>query len=389
MSRSRISQFAQPIRNLIRHEQFSSFLLLGVTVAALVLANSKWNSVYSAFLHHDFGVGPLSLSVHAWINDGLMALFFLLVGIEIKREIVFGELTSFKKASLPFWGAVGGMVVPAAVFMLFNHGLPTADGWAIPMATDIAFALAIFLFLGNRVPKALKVFLLALAIIDDLGAITVIAVFYTHSLAWLALGAAGLICLALFGLHHRRVQNPIPYLLLGTVLWFCVLQSGIHATIAGVLLGFLMPLEAAHKTERWLHVPIIYGVMPLFSLANTGIALSPSLLHSLQEPLSLGILFGLILGKPLGILLFIGLALKLNWTQLPTAIRFNHLIIAALLGGIGFTMSIFITTLAFDNPALQDQAKLAIVLASTGSALFGYLYGSLLKDKPNNPPPAV
>jgi NhaA family Na+:H+ antiporter len=315
-----------------------------------------------------------------WINDGLMAIFFLLIGLELKREVYVGELSSFSKALLPLIAALGGMLVPALIYLGFNAGLPTIAGVGIPMATDIAFALGILSLLGNRVPLALKVFLTALAVIDDLGAIVVIALFYTKSLSLIYLGAS----LGIFGvlllLNKAGIKQLWIYLIAGLAMWYCMLHSGVHPTITGVLLAFAIPFSngdtqsISHRLQHRLHKPVAFFILPLFALANTAITLQSDIFQSLMEWSSIGILAGLMIGKPIGITLFSFLAVALKWCKLPANVSVNKLLGAGMLGGIGFTMSIFITNLSFDDSLLIDQSKFAILIASAMASMCGLIY---------------
>lgn len=367
-------------KDFFQSERASGYVLIVTTIISLLLANILVGQDFVDFFHRKIGFDApgvhLNLSVEHWINDGLMTIFFLLVGLEIEREIYIGELSSIRNASLPLFAALGGMVVPFLVHFAFNNGLPTQDGGGIPMATDIAFAIGI-LSLGKRVPYALKVFLTAFAIIDDLGAILIIAFFYTKSLQLVyLLGALGFWALA-FLCNRLKVYRIWVYVVLGIGLWFCMLQSGVHATLAGVLLAFAMPFgngdehSLSYRVQHALHYPVAFVVLPIFALANTGIIISGTWFSDLQNPNSLGILLGLVAGKPLGIMAFCGLAVALGWSQLPGNVSWRHLLAAGILGGIGFTMSIFITLLAFDDAQLASQSKMAILAASTIASLLG------------------
>jgi NhaA family Na+:H+ antiporter len=325
------------------------------------------------------------MSLSHFINDALMAIFFLLVGLEIEREIYIGELSKLKQAVLPIVAALGGMLVPAGVHLLFNSGTPTASGAGIPMATDIAFALGILSLAGKAVPPAVKVFLTALAIIDDLGAILVIAIFYSTGISWIYLGIAVSIFLVLFWLGKKGVTNLWFYLIPGVVLWYCMYRSGVHATISGVLLAFAIPFgkggdnAPSAKLQRFLHPLVAYIIVPLFALANTGIIVEAGLTQTLVSLNSLGIMAGLVVGKPVGIFVFSWLSIQLKLASLPENVNWKHIGAAGMLGGIGFTMSIFITLLAFpDNPTIVSS-KIAILLASLLSALLGLLTFRLIR----------
>ena len=368
----RITKF---FKEFFSNSQSSGILLVFCVLISLMIANSSASAGFQSFL--DQAWGPYSVSV--WINDGLMAVFFLLVGLEIKRELLDGELSNFKNASLPILAAIGGMLVPAVIFTLFNHGTEYSKGWAIPMATDIAFSLAIISMLGKSVPSAVKVFLAALAIVDDLGAIVVIAIFYTDEIHWNYLLYSGIIVAILAFL---KVKKHIFYLIPGCALWYFMHHSGIHATIAGVILAFCIPASKAdneeasplEKLEHFLHIPVSYAIMPIFALANTNITFKEGMVDGLFSNFGYGIVFGLILGKLIGINLFSFIAIKLKISSLPDKSRWVHMIGAGLLAGIGFTMSIFIALLSYkDNQDLQDSAKFAILTASVLAGFLGYL----------------
>ena len=379
----RITKF---FKEFFSNSQSSGILLVFCVLISLMIANSSASEGFQSFLDQSWG--PYSVSV--WINDGLMAVFFLLVGLEIKRELLDGELSNFKNASLPILAAIGGMLIPAAIFTLFNHGTEYSKGWAIPMATDIAFSLAIISMLGKSVPSAVKVFLAALAIVDDLGAIVVIAIFYTDEIHWNYLLYSGIIVAILAVLNFLKVKKHIFYLIPGCALWYFMHHSGIHATIAGVILAFCIPASKAdneeasplEKLEHFLHIPVSYAIMPIFALANTNITFKAGMVDGLFSNFGYGIVFGLILGKLIGINLFSFIAIKLKISSLPDKSRWVHMIGAGLLAGIGFTMSIFIALLSYkDNQDLQDSAKFAILTASVLAGLLGYL---LLKSTAKN-----
>lgn len=358
------------------NERSAGLVLIGCTLISLVLANSPWHDEYTAIWQYDVGGHHLS----HWINDGLMTIFFLLVGLELEREIYIGELSSPSKAMLPVVAACGGMIVPAAVHMAFNFGTPTQSGAGIPMATDIAFALAALSLVGKRVPLSLKVFLTALAVIDDLGAILVIAFFYTDSLQWTNL----IISLSTFGvllvLNRMKVRSMIPYLIGGVIMWWYMLHSGVHATISGVLLAFAMPFQngdsnsTSYKLQHFLHRPVPFVILPLFALANTSVQLPEGWISELTQPNSMGIFLGLVIGKPLGISLFSYVSTAVKLTRLPADLNWKHIIGAGMLGGIGFTMSIFITLLAFNEESIIDESKIVIALSSTVAGFAGYFY---------------
>jgi len=305
-----------------------------------------------------------------WINDGLMAVFFFLAGLEIKRELLEGELKDVRRALLPIFAAVGGMLVPAVLYRLFNIGGAYDQGWGIPMATDIAFSLGIASLLGKRVPLSLKIFLTALAIIDDLGAIIIIALFYGSSLQMDMLGGASLTIVAIIFLARKRAPLLLR-LLLGVVLWYFVFNSGIHATVAGVILAFTVPIKEVGNLEHGLHIPVNFFILPIFALANTAIPIQAGLTETLQHPINYGIMAGLVIGKPLGIVLFSYLLIQLKWGKLPAYVSWKQMSGIGMLAGIGFTMSIFIATLAFSDVYAQDLAKVSILLASLLSVMVG------------------
>ncbi len=357
-------------------EKSSGIVLIGCTLLSLLLANSAWGETYLHFW--ETPIGPYT--VEFWINDGLMAIFFLLVGLEIEREIYVGELSSPRQAILPIVAALGGMLVPAGIHFAFNQGLPTASGFGIPMATDIAFALGILSLAGKSVPLSLKIFLTALAIIDDLGAILVIAVFYTSELSLIDLFIALGIFVGLFAMGKLGVRRLIFYLLPGVFMWYFLHESGVHATISGVLLAFAIPFggtgtdSPSYKLQHALHFPVAFIIVPLFALANTGIVLEPQFYNSLVSLNSLGILGGLFLGKPVGVLSFCWLSVRLRLASLPNHVSWKQLLGAGMLAGIGFTMSIFITLLAFTDQQTINHSKIAILAASLLSALLGLFY---------------
>jgi NhaA family Na+:H+ antiporter len=414
-----IERSLRPFERFVHLESSGGILLLGCSLLALGWANSRWADWYANLwetpLTLALGEFALTHSLHHWINDGLMALFFFVIGLEIKREFLVGELASPRHAALPVAAAVGGMAVPAAIYALFNHGTGTAHGWGIPMATDIAFAIGILTLLGKRVPLSLKVFLTALAIVDDLGAVVVIALFYTDAIHWGSVFPALVILVVLMELNRQGVRHPLVYGALGLGLWFAVLSSGIHATIAGVTLAMTIPSRArlasdqflaqgratlaeferaghsredqfiteAHQSalqalksaaihvqtpmerlEHALHPVMRFMVMPLFALANAGVSLAGLNLSTLADPVVLGVFFGLVLGKPTGIFLFAWAAVRSGLAALPSDLRWPHIYGAAWLGGIGFTMSLFIATLAFAGSAVLSSAKLGILGAS-------------------------
>jgi NhaA family Na+:H+ antiporter len=433
----------RPIARFIESQASSGVLLLLCTVVALVWANSAWGASYSELWHRElsigFGESVLSMSLLHWINDGLMAVFFLLVGLEIKREVLVGELATPRLAALPIVAAVGGMVLPALVYVVVNRGQPGMDGWAIPMATDIAFSLGILALLGSRAPLALKVFLTALAIVDDLGAVVVIALFYSHDMNWAALGAAGGLFAVLVLMNVLTVRSLVPYLVVGALMWAAMLGSGVHATIAGVLLALTIPTrvrldsreflrkgrelldrfeEAAptdagsdllsderqstlhaietsvegvqmplQRLESELHTPVNFVVMPLFALANAGVVLTGVGMEQVTAPVTLGVALGLFLGKALGITLFSWLGVRLGFASLPKRVQWRHILGVGFLGGIGFTMSLFIAGLAFTDVELNTGAKLGILLGSLLSGIVGAVLIS--KVRTAHPQPSV
>lgn len=422
-----IERVLGPFQRFFSTSAASGLVLLACTVVALVWANSPWAESYHRFWAARAVIATpafgLTLPAHDWVNDGLMTVFFFLVGLEIKREILVGELSSRRSAMLPVAAAFGGMIVPAAFYSAINAGGPGASGWGMPMATDIAFALGVLALLGDRVPSGLRVFLAALAIADDLGAVLVIALFYTGALNWGALAGAAVVLAMLVALNRAGVRRPLTYALLGVVLWLFVLASGIHATIAGVLLALVIPartrineeefldraeaslaefraadepgttvlsnrghqsalqaLENAadaaqaplQRMEQALQAVVSFVIMPIFALANAGVPLG-RIGDALHSPVALGVVLGLFLGKPIGITLASHLAVRSGAGELPEGVAWRHIHGAAWLGGIGFTMSLFIGGLAFTNVAVLDTAKLAVLCASTLAGMAGYL----------------
>jgi NhaA family Na+:H+ antiporter len=370
------------LRELFRNPAAPGVALMVAAAAAFVWANSPWREAYTALLEIpvavEIGAAGLHKPLLLWINDGLMALFFLMVGLEVKREILQGELSSVQKAALPVAAALGGMVVPALLYTALNFGGPGQAGWAIPMATDIAFALGVLALLGDRVPASLKVFLAALAVADDIGAVTVIALFYSSKISLTALAIAAGFGALLLVLNRMRVQNLGLYLLVGAALWVAVLKSGVHATIAGVLLAMFVPLHGEEDDdhsplvhlEHTLHPWVSWGVLPLFALANAGVTVLGSEID-LLHPVALGTAVGLVIGKSLGVPTFAWLAVRLGWARLPRGAGWPHVVGVGMLAGIGFTMSIFVAGLAFAEPALLDTAKLGILGSSLVAGLLG------------------
>jgi NhaA family Na+:H+ antiporter len=418
-----------PLEEFIHRQTTSGILLMICAVIALVIANSPLQERYAAFLEQPislgFGEGVFALSIHYWINEALMALFFLVMGLELKRELLVGELSSPRQALLPIMAAIGGMVFPALGYFALNPSGPAAAGWGIPMATDIAFAVGALSLLGARVPKTLVTFLIALAIVDDLGAVAVIALFYTADLNTLALGYAALCTVGLISLNMGGVRSSLPYIAVGILLWMSMLATGIHATIAGVVIAFAVPIKPkfdpqtfiarvkdsavkmeksvwdnpdiihnnrfrslvtslgdgvhlvqapAQRAEHSLHLPVAYLVIPIFALANAGIPIDfAGFGDYLAHPITLGVSVGLLLGKPIGIAGFAWLAMKLGWANMPAGMNMPQIIGVGLLGGIGFTMSIFIADLAFANSAADLlMAKTGILFASLIAGLSGY-----------------
>lgn len=427
MKRSPIEKIIAPVSHFIHLEYTSGIVLLFSVIIAIVWANSGWHELYHHIWEIDFSVGfdtyILKHPLHIWINDGLMAIFFFVIGLELKREFMDGELSSFRKAVLPMSAALGGMIVPALIYFVINKGTDADHGWGIPMATDIAFALALLSMAGKHVPTSVKVFLSALAVADDLGAVLVIAFFYTSGVNFAALGIAGVFLVVLIAGNRLGVRSSMFYLLLGIGVWIGFLLSGVHATIAGVLVAFTIPAvtkideviyssnlkkltyefekeipsnsslttPAQHQTiqhvktlsmaaetplqkiEHALHPWVAFGIMPIFALANSGIVIGADFLTSIINPVSIGVTAGLVVGKFVGILLFTWLMVKTGASVLPEGANWRHITGVALLGGIGFTMSLFISGLAFNNPVFVDQAKYGILIASIVAGVMGSL----------------
>lgn len=425
---SKIAGLMRPFEDFFKNQASGGIILLATTIIALVLANSPLSHLYHHFWETKLTIGGatfgLTQSLHHWINDGLMAVFFFVVGLEIKREFLAGELASKRKATLPIAAALGGMIVPAVIFAAMNTGSSDVHGWGIPMATDIAFALGIIALLGSRIPRSLAIFLTALAIVDDLGAVLVIAIFYTGDLSWGALGIGAASFLVLIIGNRLDLQHPNFYALVGLVLWIALLKSGIHASIAGVLIGATIPVRARHQHDEFIdksellferyrqsetipgpfhneqrlgtllaleHVChdamsplqrmehemnpwVIYGVMPIFALANAGISLSAAeLTAALTHPITIGVGLGLLVGKPLGILLFSWLAVRMRLCDLPSGSRWPDILGVGILAGIGFTMSMFITNLAYLDMTRVANAKVGIFAASILAGVIGYV----------------
>ena len=371
-------------KSFFESEKAGGIILIFATLFSLLLANSIFQTEYLQIWNVEIGNHSL---VH-WINDGLMTIFFLLIGLELEREVYIGELSTLKKAALPLFGALGGMVVPALIYLYFNFGTSTQSGAGIPMATDIAFAIGILSLLGNRVPTSLKIFLTALAVIDDLGAIIIIAIFYTSTISFLNLGIALGIMGVLFVLNRLKVNSLFPYIIGGILMWYFMLNSGVHATITGVLLAFVIPFgdgkkdNISYKLQHFLHNPVAFIILPLFALANTCIIINSNWYEGLTHTNSIGIILGLIIGKPLGIGLLSYLGVTLGLCILPKGLQWKNIFGAGILGGIGFTMSIFITLLAFDTDSDIVNSKIAILIASFIAAITGFIILKLTL-KPN------
>ena len=425
--RSVVSTVVGPLQDFIRTESSSGIVLIGAAIAAFALANSGWAAGYFGLLETRaglrFGEWSLEKPLLLWVNDLLMAVFFFLVGLEIKRELIVGELRSRRNATLPIAGALGGMIVPALLFVALNAGTPAIRGWGIPMATDIAFALGVLALLGSRVGLQLKIFLLALAIVDDLGAVLVIAAFYTEQLDIGSLLLAGGALAGAFGYGRFGAARPLGYALIGAVVWYFMLKSGVHATVAGVLMALTVPLrhelsseqlqdelrpvleqhadgfeevEVAiehlegvldrahsplHAMEHALTPIVAFAIMPIFAFFNAGVAIAGGDV-ALSGPVSLGIVLGLVVGKPLGILLFAGLAVRVGITDLPAGATWSGMAGVALLAGIGFTMSLFIASLAFGDAPVLDEAKLGILVASLIAAVVGLAFLARTQPRP-------
>lgn len=362
--------------DLFSSEKTGGIILLCCTGLSLFLANSSFQESYIGF----WKINVAGHHLDHWVNDGLMTIFFLMIGLELEREIYKGELSNLKNALLPIFGALGGMLVPAGIFLLFNYGTATQSGAGIPMATDIAFAVGILSLLGNRVPASLKIFLMALAVIDDLGAIFTIAIFYSTGISWLNLGIALGIFLLLGILNRLKIRNLIPYLFGGIVMWYFMLHSGVHATITGILLAFVIPFgngdekSTSYILQKFLHKPVSFVILPIFALANTAIIFNGITMENMLSNNSWGIFLGLFLGKPIGIFLFCLITVLLKLTDKPNDLQWKHIYGAGQLGGIGFTMSIFITLLAFDDSSVIDISKIAIMISSLVAAIIGLVW---------------
>ena len=386
------------VRKFLKKESTSGLILMAVTALALIFSNTFLSELYTDILHLkiEFKIGDfleISKPMILWVNDGLMAIFFLLIGLEIKRELIMGHLSSFSKIALPAIAAVGGMLVPALVFVFFNSGDDFAmRGWAIPTATDIAFALGIVSLLGKRVPTSLKIFLMALAIFDDLGAILIIAFFYTSQLSFTAIAGALFCIIALYLLNKWEVTLISIYALVGTILWVFVLKSGIHATLAGIIIAFSIPLNAINEKHKrvspvrtlqhYIHFWVAFYILPVFAFVNAGINVRDMSIEKIVNPVSLGIILGLFLGKQIGVFLFTYLAVKFNFAKLPRCTTWTQVYGISVLTGIGFTMSLFINSLAYEDSSLFSYTdKLGILIGSFLSALIGYLILRFTKNK--------
>lgn len=416
-----LRRWVRPVETFARTETFGGTLLVAASATAMIWANSPLRGLYDSLLAMEFSAGSkgfgLTKPLILWINDLLMAIFFLLVGLEIKRELLIGELNTFRKASLPAVAAIGGMVVPAALFLLLARHSPESRGWGVPVATDIAFALGCMRLVGRRVPSGLLVMMTALAVIDDLGAILVIAIFYSRGISLGPLTVAGMLTLALIAMNLFSVRRPVPYLLVGIVLWVAILKSGIHATVAGVVVGLCVPARARltlkqvrdevrelftlaesanedeaesalellqqklkdwesplSQLERVLHPWVSYGVIPVFALANAGLSLKGFSFADLVAPVSMGTVLGLFVGKQLGVFGATVFAVRMGWAQLPSSVGWSHVYGLATLAGVGFTMSLFVAGLAFgEGTALHEHTKLGVLVGSLLSAVVGII----------------
>ena len=381
------------IQEFIRLETSGGVVLMIAAIFAMIIANTPLSATYDLILgtYIKVGIGNFEIAKPAilWINDGLMAIFFFLVGLEIKREVLAGELSSFDKAILPIMAAIGGMAVPGIIFAIVNWGTPeNLNGWAIPTATDIAFALGILALIGSRAPIALKIFLLAIAIIDDLGAIVIIAIFYTSELSINSLSISMIGFAAAVALNRLGIQRTAPYLLVGIIMWVFVLKSGVHATLAGVLIAFTIPLKAKnedeallYKMEHGLHPWVAFLILPVFAFANAGVNFTGIGIDDLLQPLTLGIAVGLFLGKQIGVFLATWIGVKSGIARLPENVSWKHVYGVACLTGVGFTMSLFIGSLAFTTADVMNAVRLGVVLGSVLSGIIGYL---LLKSAAHN-----
>ncbi len=376
-----IKRLMSPLRYFINDSRTVGVILILCTIISIMLANGSRGVQYRSFWNNEIHLAAalhLPASVLEWINNFLMGIFFLMASTEIKRELLEGELSSFKKAVLPFGAALGGMIVPALIFVSFNAGTASVRGWGIPTATDIAFSLGVASLLGKRVPLNLKILLMALAIIDDLGAIVVIALFYGGHINWMALGIGGLIFGMLMACNYFKLKFGIVQIILALCLWFAILESGIEASIAGVLFAFSLPLNMLIPIEKVIHNPVNFIILPLFALANTALLIPANITVALVSTAGLGIIFGLVAGKPLGIFMACRILVSANIASLPTNVTWKQILGMGALAGIGFTMSIFTTMLAFTDESLQDIAKIAIIISVTISLLLSVIYFKLI-----------
>jgi NhaA family Na+:H+ antiporter len=382
---------SQIFSEFFKSEKTGGLILIACTILSLLIANSSFGEYYLHFWHRYLDLSfmhiHLNYSVEYWINDGLMVIFFLLMGLEIERELYDGELAELRNALLPICAALGGMIMPALFHLSLNIGTSSQAGIGIPMATDIAFALGVLSLLGNKIPPSLKVFLVAVAIIDDLGAVILIALFYTQDFSFFYFGVAIMIFVVLMILNRSKVHNLVFYILPGIVMWYFMLKSGVHATTVGILLAFAIPFDRdkklcpSYRLQHLLHKPVSYLILPVFALANTDIVLVPGWYLALRETNAAGILAGLVLGKPLGVIMSSFIAIKTGLCRRPDDITFRHLAGAGALAGIGFTMSIFIANLAFADPELVRNSKIAILAASAIPGVAGF---SLLSTAPKS-----
>jgi NhaA family Na+:H+ antiporter len=370
-------------QNFFKSEKAGGLLLIICTILSLLLANSGIGESYIDFWNTSFN----HHSITHWINDGLMAIFFLLIGLELEREMYVGELSNFRQALFPVVAAIGGVLVPAGIYLAFNYGGPWQSGAGIPMATDIAFAIGVLSLLGNKVPATLKIFITALAVIDDLCAILVIAIFYSAGLSWIYMACAAICFIIMLLMKKFKVNKLFPYLLMGVVLWYCMLNSGVHATIAGVLTAFTIPFgdgserSLSYKLQHFLHKPVAFLIVPLFALANTALYIAPGVTDRLLSSEGLGIITGLVAGKPLGIIIFTSIAVAVGFCKLPEGLGWKHIFGVSLLAGIGFTMSIFVALLAFTDAGAIDTAKISIIVASVIAALAGLIVLTMIFRK--------
>jgi len=379
-----IKKAINPIRFFIGDSRSTGILLLFCTAISLILSNTiygeRYRAIWNNVIHYSFSLNLPHSSLN-WINDFLMAFFFLFAGMEIKRELMNGELSSFKRAILPFGAALGGMMVPALIFIVFNINSAFVHGWGIPTATDIAFSIGIASLFGKRVPPGLIIFLMALAIIDDLGAIIVIALFYGGAVKWLFLLGAAIVYALLWFCNYRKIKPGMVQLCLSLILWFMMFNSGIEASISGVLVAFAMPVNSLAKLENALHKTVNFIILPLFALANTAILIPADITGSLQSSISMGVMAGLVIGKPVGIFLFSGVMIALKFAKLPANTNLKQLLGIGSLAGIGFTMSIFTTTLAFSDEVSKDISKISILSSLVLSTVISGIYFAILNKK--------